>query len=142
MKMTSTAIFLLLVLAGCSDRSTHNDAAAQSEGRIGTSVFANANEHQEEISKYDSISVERHVSRSYRDMMMSGMQGKSDRNSFLGAFDCSTLPYIQHSPIKTPDSIHKLYRNDDGSYGCEEVTYLPNFDDYGDVSFTIVTKIE
>ena len=142
MKITFAVIFVMLVLVGCSDKTTSNNDVTQIEEVTGTSAFGNASEHQEEISKYDSISVERHVSKSYRDMMMMGMQGKSDRNAFLGAFDCSTLPYVQHSPIKTPDSIHKLYRNDDGSYWCEEVTYLPNFTDYGDVSFTIVTKME
>ena len=141
MKTALAVIFSLIVLAGCSDKTTPNDTTAQTEKTTETSTFGNASEHQEEISHYDNIYVYRHVSQSYRDMMMSGMQGASDRQAFLGAFDCATLSYTQPLPaIKTPDSVKKVFANADASRGCDEVTYLPAFTDHGDVSFTIVTK--
>ena len=143
MKTTFAVIFALLVLLGCSDKTTSSDAAAQTEGATETNIFGNASEHQEEISKWSSITVEKHVSKSYRDMMMKGMNEKSDRNGYLGAFDCSTLPNMQPLPVmKTPDMIGKTYTNADGTKDCIEDTYLPNFENYGDVSFTIVTKME
>ena len=137
MKTIFSMIFVLLILAGCSDKTTSNNVVT------GTNTFGNVNEHLEEISQYDSIDVQRHVSESYRDMMMKGVQENSDRNAFLGAFDCSTLPNMQPLPVmKAPDMIGKTYTNADASKGCIEDTYLPNFENYGDVSFTIVTRME
>ena len=130
-----------LGMIGCENKSdTHNGI---SSGASSSSEYLSTSGKKEEISRYDNIMVHNNVSSSYRDMMMKGMSGKDDRNAYFGSFDCSSLGYELQSggAIKTSDSVNKTFTNSDASFGCSEETYAPNFSDYGDKSFVLVTKL-